>query len=84
VEDQFSAKASTYTGQHNTEKHRNTSMPRTGFETTIPMFERPKTVLALDCTASETGNYTNTSGVKKKILAQNDTIRLSFLLKYRN
>jgi hypothetical protein len=43
VGDQSSAKASTYT-----EKHRHTSMPRAGFEPVIPMFERPKTVLALD------------------------------------
>jgi hypothetical protein len=30
-------------------------MPRAGFETAIPMFERPKTVLALDCAAIDTG-----------------------------
>jgi hypothetical protein len=49
-------KASTYTGQHNTEKHRHTSMPRAGFENAIPMFERPKTVLALDRAAIGTGH----------------------------
>jgi hypothetical protein len=32
-------------------------MPRAGFESAIPMFEWPKTVLALDRAASETGNY---------------------------
>jgi hypothetical protein len=53
--DQSSAKASTYTGQHNTEKHRHTSMPRAGFEPAIPMFERPKTVRALDRAAVDTG-----------------------------
>jgi hypothetical protein len=45
-----------HTGQHNTEKHGNTSMPRVGFETTIPVFERPKTVRALDREAIGTGN----------------------------
>jgi hypothetical protein len=30
-------------------------MPRAGFETAIPMFEQPKTVLALDRSAIETG-----------------------------
>jgi hypothetical protein len=53
--DQSSAKASTYTGQHNTEKHRHISMTRPGFEPAIPVFERPKTVLALDRAAIETG-----------------------------
>jgi hypothetical protein len=53
--DQSSAKASTYIGQHNTEKRRHTSMPRAGFEPAIPMFEQPKTVLALDGAAIETG-----------------------------
>jgi len=48
-------KASTYTGQHNTEKHGHTSMPRAGFVPAIPMFERPKTVLALDRAATGTG-----------------------------
>jgi hypothetical protein len=55
VGDQSSAQASTYTGQHNTEKHRHTSMLREGFEPAIPMFERLKTVLALDRGAIETG-----------------------------
>jgi len=50
-------KASTYTGQHNTEKHRHTSMPRAGFEAAIPMLERSKTVLALDRAAIETGTF---------------------------
>jgi hypothetical protein len=54
VGDQYSAKASTYTGQHNTEKHRHTSMPRGGFEPAIPMSEWPKTVLALVRAAIET------------------------------
>jgi hypothetical protein len=57
VGDQSSTKASTYTGQHNTEKHRHTSMPRSGFKPAIPMFEQLKTVLALDYTATETGDY---------------------------
>jgi hypothetical protein len=56
---QSRAKASTYTGQHNTEKHRHTSMPRAGFEPAIPMFEGPKTVLSLDRAAIETGDLPN-------------------------
>jgi len=36
-------KTTTYAGQHNTEKqHRHTSMPRAGFEPTIPVFDRSK------------------------------------------
>jgi hypothetical protein len=36
---------------HNTEKRGNTSMPRAGFEPTIPAFERLTTVRALNCAA---------------------------------
>jgi hypothetical protein len=41
-------KATTYTGQHNTEKRAHMSMPRAGFEPTIPAFEWLKTVRVLD------------------------------------
>jgi hypothetical protein len=41
-------KASTYTGQHNTEKRGHISMPRARFETTIQVFERSKTVRGSD------------------------------------
>jgi hypothetical protein len=58
-------KASTYTGQHNKEKRGHTSMPRAGFEPTIPMFERPKTVRASDHAAIGTGN-TKCFSLKKK------------------
>jgi len=51
-------KASIYTGQHNTERRRQTSMPRAGFEHAISMFERPKTLLDLDRSAIETGHVT--------------------------
>jgi hypothetical protein len=37
-------------------KHRQTSVPWVGFEPTIPMFERVKTVHALDRSANVTGN----------------------------
>jgi hypothetical protein len=51
-------KASTCTGQHNTEKRRHTSMPRA-----ISTFDQPKTVVASDFSAIETGQklflYTN-------------------------
>jgi hypothetical protein len=45
-----------HTGQHNTEKRRHISMPRAGFGPAIPMFERPKTVLALDRATIEIGS----------------------------
>jgi hypothetical protein len=41
--------------QDNTTQRRHTSIPRAGFELTIPVFERPKTVLALDRAATGTG-----------------------------
>jgi hypothetical protein len=45
---------------HNRAKRGQTSMPRVGFETTIPVFERPKTVRTSHCLALGTGNiYTN-------------------------
>jgi hypothetical protein len=50
-------KATTYTGQNSTEIRRQTFTPRAGFETTIPMFERPNTILALDSSAIETVSY---------------------------
>jgi hypothetical protein len=34
-----------------------TSMPRVGFELTIPMFERAKTFRALDCATTVIGRY---------------------------
>jgi hypothetical protein len=49
------AKASTYTGQHNTEKRGPTIMTRAGLEPTIPVFERSNTLRALDCAATGTG-----------------------------
>jgi hypothetical protein len=50
-------KATTYTGQHNTEKGGQTFMPRAGFEPKIPVFELLKTVRALDSAAIGTGIY---------------------------
>jgi hypothetical protein len=44
MEDQPDAKASTYTGQYNTEKCGHTCMPRAAFEPAIPVFEWPKKV----------------------------------------
>jgi hypothetical protein len=44
-----------HTGQHNTEKRRQTSMSGAGFEPAISTFERPKTVLVSDRSAIETG-----------------------------
>jgi hypothetical protein len=48
-------KASIYTGRHNTEKRGHTSMTRVGFEPTILVFERSKTVRDLDRAAMGTG-----------------------------
>jgi len=50
-------KASTYTGQHNTEKRGHTSTPRAGFETTNPVFEGSKAVRALDGAAIGIGVF---------------------------
>jgi hypothetical protein len=45
-----------HTGQHNTKyTHTHTSMPRVGFESTIPASERAKTVHASDRAATVTG-----------------------------
>jgi len=48
-------KASTYTGHQSTEEHGHTSMPRAGFEPTIPGFERSNNMRALDSAASVNG-----------------------------
>jgi len=52
-------KATTYTGQHNTEKGGHTSMPRAGFKLTISVFERLKSVRVIDRAATETGRQLN-------------------------
>jgi hypothetical protein len=46
-----------HTVQRNTEKCGHTSMPRAGFEPTISVFEKSKTVRVLDYAATETGAY---------------------------
>jgi hypothetical protein len=48
-----------HTGQHNTQKRRHTFMPRVGFESTIPVFERPKKISASDRLAIGTGQIVN-------------------------
>jgi hypothetical protein len=48
-------KADTYTWQHKHNKRRQTSIPCVGFETTTPVFERAKTVHALDRAATVIG-----------------------------
>jgi hypothetical protein len=40
-----------------TQKNVDTSMPRAGFELTIPVFKRVKTVHALDCTVTGISQY---------------------------
>jgi hypothetical protein len=52
-----------HTGQHKQNKPTNTSMPQVGLEPTIPVFERAKTVHALDRAATEIGSMG--SGFKK-------------------
>jgi hypothetical protein len=42
MSDPLVAKASTYTGQHNTETQRQTSMPRAGFKPMIPVTKRSR------------------------------------------
>jgi hypothetical protein len=49
-----------HTGQHKQNKCTETSTPRVGFETTIPMFERTKTVHALDRAATVIGSRGST------------------------
>jgi hypothetical protein len=49
-------KATTYTGQINTEKRGHTSMLRAGFEPTIPVFELLNTVHTLDRADIGTGS----------------------------
>jgi hypothetical protein len=48
-------KACTYAGQHNREKRRLTSMPRMGFEQTIPLFEWSKAIRVLDLASTGVG-----------------------------
>jgi hypothetical protein len=48
-------KAVTNTGQHNQKKCGQTSMPRVGFDLTIPVFWRAKGFLALDRAATVIG-----------------------------
>jgi hypothetical protein len=55
--DQPYRKAATYTGQHKQNKCRQISMPRAGFESTIPVFELAKTFYALDRAATVTGVF---------------------------
>jgi hypothetical protein len=43
--------------QHKHRKNTQTSMPRVGFELMIQVFERTKTVHALERAATEIGNY---------------------------
>jgi hypothetical protein len=48
------------TGQHKQNKRTQTSMPRVGFEPTIPASERVKTIHALDRATTVTGLYIHT------------------------
>jgi hypothetical protein len=49
-----------HTGRHKQKKRTQTSMPWVGFESTIPAFERAKTVHALDRAATAIGLFSNT------------------------
>jgi hypothetical protein len=46
-------------------------MPRARFEPAIPMFERPKTVLALDSAAIETGPAVTTTSKSTAMIPNN-------------
>jgi hypothetical protein len=48
-------KAATYTQYNTQNKRRQTSMPEVGFDPTTPVFERTKTVHALDGAATVIG-----------------------------
>jgi hypothetical protein len=48
-----------HTEQHKQNKNTQTSMPRVGVEPTIKVFERAKTVHALDCAATVMGLSTD-------------------------
>jgi hypothetical protein len=62
-------KAATYTGQHKQNKRTQTSTPLVGFEPTIPVFERAKTVHALDRAANVVGSH----DIKTRVLNMLDT-----------
>jgi len=47
--------STTYTGPHSTEKRVHISMPRAGFQTTMPGSETVKTLCYLDSAAIATG-----------------------------
>jgi hypothetical protein len=46
-----------HTGQHKQDKSTHTTVPRVGFEPTTPVFQRDKTVHALDYAATVVGTY---------------------------
>jgi hypothetical protein len=52
----------THTTTRTQNKRTQTSMPRVGFELTIPVFERAKTVHALDRAATVVGRYDSVIG----------------------
>jgi hypothetical protein len=77
--------ASIYTGQHNTEKSGHTSMPRVGFEPTITVFERPKTLIASVRSATGTVDwFRNRTECTMFHLLPNVTQMLMLIHCYRN
>jgi hypothetical protein len=56
-------------------KRTQTSMPRVGFELTIPVFERAKTVHALDCLATVTDTQTHCVGTMLAHLMLREAVR---------
>jgi hypothetical protein len=59
---------STYKGQQNREKPEHISMPRAGFQPTIPVFERSNTIRALVSAATGIGYFCNYSCFRINIL----------------
>jgi hypothetical protein len=55
-------------------------MTRAGYEPEIPMFERPKTVLALDGAAVETGLYLFLNLLKIRCRSVSINITLTFVV----
>jgi hypothetical protein len=68
------------TQDNTTQRNADTSMPRAGFEPAIPIFERPKTVLALDRAAIETGIRPVTNVIKQNSSIASGIFRKVFFL----
>jgi len=71
------SKASTCTGEYYTEKRGHKSLPRAGVEPTIPVFERSKTVRALDRAVTGTGEKIISTWLRDERLYGQSSVTLS-------